>query len=39
MKRKPKKNKKKLKDLLAKLPRNYSPKEINFGKPEGKEVW
>ena len=29
----------KLNDLLKKMPENYSPNEIDFGKPTGKEVW
>ncbi len=29
----------KLKDLLEKMPENYSPEEIDFGKPTGKEIW
>ena len=29
----------KLKDLLEKMTENYSPEEIDFGKPTGKEIW
>ncbi len=36
---KPNRKKYNLKDLLKKMPENYSPEEIDFGKPMGKEVW
>ena len=29
----------KLKTLLSKMPKNYRLKEINWGKPDGGEVW
>jgi len=29
----------KLKDILSKMPENYKPKEIDWGKPTGGEVW
>ncbi len=29
----------KLKDLLKKMPKNYSPEEINFGNATGREIW
>ena len=28
-----------IKNLVAKMPKNYEPKEENWGKPVGKEVW
>ena len=28
-----------LQTLLAKMPEDYQPKEIDWGKPVGKEVW
>ncbi len=29
----------KLKDLVSKIPKDYEPKEVDWGKPQGKEVW
>jgi antitoxin MazE len=29
----------KLKNLLSKMPENYRPNEIDWGKPMGGEVW
>ncbi|HEC30726.1 MAG TPA: AbrB/MazE/SpoVT family DNA-binding domain-containing protein [Candidatus Yonathbacteria bacterium] len=36
-----KKQKKKvdLRKLLAKVPKNYKPKEFDWGSPVGKEIW
>jgi len=28
-----------LKDLVARIPRDYEPQEVEWGKPVGKEVW
>lgn len=28
-----------LQTLLAKMPEDYQPEELNWGKPVGKEVW
>ena len=28
-----------LKDLLARVPANYRPAEVDWGKPVGKETW
>ena len=35
----PSRGKYRLKDLLAKLPANYKPVEVNWGKAVGREVW
>ena len=29
----------KLKDLVAKMPEKYKPREEDWGKPAGKEIW
>jgi len=29
----------KLKDLVAKMPKKYEPREEGWGRPVGKEVW
>jgi len=29
----------KLKNLLSQMPEDYRPKEINWGKPVGGEIW
>lgn len=29
----------KLKDLVAKIPAKYKPREEDWGKPAGKEIW
>lgn len=29
----------KLDDLVKEMPADYKPEEIDWGKPEGKEVW
>ncbi len=29
----------KLEDLLKKMPKDYKPYEVDWGKPVGKEVW
>ncbi len=28
-----------LRELVARIPRDYKPEEIDWGKPVGKEVW
>ena len=28
-----------LKDLVARIPKNYQAEEVGWGKPVGKEVW
>ena len=28
-----------LEKLLAKLPKNYEPEVVDWGKPVGKEIW
>ena len=28
-----------LKDLVARIPKNYKTEELDWGKPVGKEVW
>ena len=28
-----------LKDLVTRIPENYQPGEVDWGKPVGKEVW
>ena len=28
-----------LKDLVSRIPKNYQAREVDWGKPEGKEVW
>ena len=28
-----------LKDLVSRIPKNYQPGEVDWGKPVGKEVW
>ena len=28
-----------LKDLVSRIPKNYQAGEVDWGKPEGKEVW
>ena len=28
-----------LKDLVARIPKNYQPGEVDWGEPVGKEVW
>lgn len=28
-----------LAEMAAKMPKNYSPREEDFGKPVGKEIW
>ena len=28
-----------LKDLISKIPANYNPEEVYWGKPKGSEVW
>ena len=28
-----------LKELVARIPRNYKPQEVNWGYPVGKEAW
>ncbi|MBM4036492.1 MAG: AbrB/MazE/SpoVT family DNA-binding domain-containing protein [Planctomycetes bacterium] len=28
-----------LKDLLARMPADYAPSEVDWGKPVGKEAW
>ncbi len=28
-----------LKDLLSKMPDNYKPLEMDWGSPQGKEIW
>lgn len=28
-----------LKDLVKRIPKNYKTKEVDWGKPVGKEVW
>jgi antitoxin MazE len=28
-----------IKTLVASLPKNYRPQEIDFGSPQGREVW
>ena len=33
------KNKKILKKLLSKIPKDYKPKEIDWGRPVGREIW
>ncbi len=33
------KNKELLKELLSRIPEDYKPKEIDWGKPVGKEIW
>jgi len=32
-------NRYKLADLIKEIPADYEPKEIDWGKPVGKEVW
>jgi antitoxin MazE len=29
----------KIKDLLSRLPADYKPEEVDWGKPVGKEAW
>ena len=29
----------KLNDLVARIPKNYQPGEVDWGEPVGKEVW
>ena len=29
----------KIQDLIKRMPKNYNPVEIDWGKPMGKEVW
>lgn len=29
----------KLQDILSRIPKDYVPEEIDWGKPVGKEVW
>ena len=29
----------KIEDLIANIPENHQPKEIDWGEPSGKEVW
>lgn len=28
-----------LRELIAQMPKNYKPQEVDWGKPVGKEVW
>jgi len=28
-----------IEDLVAKIPEDYQPREVDWGKPAGKEVW
>jgi len=28
-----------LKDLLSRMPDNYQPGEVDWGRPQGKEIW
>jgi len=35
----PVRGKYKIEELVARLPKNYRPKEVSWGKPVGKEVW
>ena len=35
----PKRGKVRLKNLVDKMPANYSPEELDWGGPTGKEVW
>ncbi len=28
-----------LRDLIARIPRNYKPQEVDWGEPVGKEIW
>lgn len=32
-------NKYSIKELVSQMPRDYSSKELDWGKPEGKEEW
>jgi antitoxin MazE len=33
------KNKYKIKDLVSRMPQNYSSEELDWGLPIGKEIW
>lgn len=33
------KNKEDLKQLMAQMPKNYRPGEVDWGPPLGKEIW
>jgi hypothetical protein len=34
-----KRSRRSLRDLVARIPRNYKPREIDWGKPRGREEW
>ena len=36
---KKKRGRRSLKDLVSRIPGNHKPREIDWGKPRGREVW